>query len=131
MPPRPQSRGGKGAKTRVFSTEQAEEKKMPVVGWLVALSGKHRGDDFRIRQGTNTVGCDVASDIVLTDAHVSSRHANIKYIVRDDEKIYVLVDLDSTNGTFLNDSDERIFHEELVDNDTITFGTTKCKFKCL
>ena len=133
QPPLPRPRppkGGGGMKTRVFATEQAEEKKIPIVGWLVALSGKHKGDDFRIREGKNTVGSAPNCDMVIQDDHMSSKHANINYIHKDGESIYVLVDLDSTNGTFLNDSDERVFHEELVDNDTITFGTTKCKFKC-
>lgn len=95
------------------------------------MNGVHRGDDFRIRRGKNAVGCDPGCDIVLTDPHISTKHANINYIVKDDEQVYVLIDLDSTNGTFLNDSDEPVYHEELVDNDTIIFGQTRCKFKCL
>lgn len=118
-------------KTRVFATEQAEQDKLPVVGWLVALSGNHKGEDFRIREGKNAIGKDLGCDICLQDDHVSYRHANINYIVKGDERLFVLVDLDSTNGTYLNDSEEPVFHEELVDNDTITFGTSKCKFKCL
>lgn len=123
--------GSAAKRTRVFAEEQAAEKKLPVVGWLVALTGKHKGDDFRIREGKNTIGSDPKSDIVLTDDHLSAKHANINYVVKGEERVFVLVDLDSTNGTFLNDSEEPIYHEELVDNDTITFGTTKCKFKCL
>lgn len=126
--PRP---GASAKKTRVLQEEVAEQKKLPVVGWLVALNGKHKGEDFRIREGKNVVGSAPNCDIVLTDEHVSSRHASINYIVRGDERVFVLHDLDSTNGTFLNDSEEPVYHEELVDNDTITFGTTKCKFKCL
>jgi len=123
--------GSAAKRTRVFAEEQAAEKKLPVVGWLVCLTGKHKGDDFRIREGKNTIGSMPGSDIMLTDDHMSSKHANINYVVKGDERVFVLVDLDSTNGTFLNDSEEPIYHEELVDNDTITFGTTKCKFKCL
>jgi len=127
-PPRP---GAAAKRTRVFAEEQAAEKKLPVVGWLVSLNGKHKGEDFRIREGKNTIGSAPGSDILLTDDHMSGKHANINYVVKGDERVFVLVDLDSTNGTFLNDSEEPIYHEELVDNDTITFGTTKCKFKCL
>jgi pSer/pThr/pTyr-binding forkhead associated (FHA) protein len=128
-PPRPAPAGAK--KTQVFAEQQAAEKKIPVVGWLVALNNKHKGEDFRIREGKNTIGSDQRCDIVLTDEHISSKHANINYIVKGDERVFVLVDLDSTNGTYLNDSEEPVYHEELVDNDTIVFGTTKCKFKCL
>jgi hypothetical protein len=131
-PPRAPARPKPGAKkTRVFAAETEAEHKVPVVGWLVALSGNHKGEDFRIREGKNTVGSTADNDIVLQDDFVSSKHARINYLVKGDEKVYVLVDLDSANGTFLNESDEPIYHEELVDNDTITFGRTKCKFKCL
>ncbi len=123
--------GGDHKRTKVFAEEVAEQKKLPVVGWLVCLNGKHKGEDFRIREGKNTIGGDPKCDIVLSDDHVSSKHANINYIAKGDERVFVLVDLDSTNGTFLNDSEEPVYHEELVDNDTISFGTTKCKFKCL
>src|SRR5688572_19325740 len=65
-PPMPGPRPGAAAKrTRVFAEEQAAEKKLPVVGWLVALNGKHKGEDFRIREGKNTVGSEPKSDIVL------------------------------------------------------------------
>lgn len=130
-PPMPARPGAGAKKTRVFQEEVAEQKKLPVVGWLVALTGKHKGEDFRIREGKNTVGSAPTADICLQDDHVSAKHANINYVVKGDERVFVLVDLDSTNGTYLNDSEEPIYHEELVDNDTITFGTTKCKFKCL
>ena len=114
-------------KTRILT----EDKKLPVVGWLVALTGKHKGEDFRIRQGKNTVGSSHDCHICITDDYISDKHAHINYIAEGDEKIFIIVDLDSTNGTYLNDSDEPISREELVDNDTIAFGQTKFKFKCL
>lgn len=108
-----------------------EVQKVPVVGWLVALSGKHKGEDFRVKEGKNIVGSDGDCDIVLTDDFISSKHANLKYVNKDGERIFIITDLDSTNGTFLNDSEEPIAREELVDNDSVTFGQTKMKFKCL
>ncbi|MBI3725787.1 FHA domain-containing protein [bacterium] len=108
-----------------------ESQKVPVVGWLVALTGKHKGDDFRVKEGKNIVGSDPDCDVILTDEFISSKHANLKYVNKDGERIFIITDLDSTNGTFLNDAEEPIAREELVDNDTITFGQTKMKFKCL
>jgi hypothetical protein len=109
----------------------AEVAKTPVVGWFVALNGKHKGDDFRIKEGKNVVGSDNDCDIRLTDEFISAKHAILKYVQKDGERIFIISDLDSTNGTFLNDSEEPIAREELVDNDTVTFGQTKMKFKCL
>lgn len=108
-----------------------EATKAPVVGWFVALTGKHKGEDFRIKEGKNVVGSDPDCDIILTDDFISSKHAILKYVQKDGERIFIISDLDSTNGTFLNDSEEPIAREELVDNDTVTFGQTKMKFKCL
>ncbi|MDC3378836.1 FHA domain-containing protein [Planctomycetota bacterium] len=108
-----------------------EDAKSPVAGWLVALSGKHKGEDFRVREGKTSVGSDMQCDIVLTDDYISTRHANIKFVNKDGERIFILTDLDSSNGTFLNDSEEMIAREELVDNDTVVFGKTEMRFKCL
>ena len=108
-----------------------EDKAAPVAGWLVALSGKNKGEDFRIREGKTTLGSAQNNDIVLTEDYVSSNHATIKLVQKDGERIFILTDLDSSNGTYLNDSEEPIAREELVDNDTVTFGQTRMKFKCL
>ena len=117
-----------GPKKTVMMQEAAAT---PVVGWIVALTGKHKGTDFRIREGKNLIGSEPECDIILTDDFISSKHANIKYVNKDGERVFILTDLDSTNGTFLNDSQEPVAREELVDNDTVTFGQTKMKFKCL
>jgi pSer/pThr/pTyr-binding forkhead associated (FHA) protein len=118
---------------KVVRTEELKDAKtFPIAGWLLVLTGKHKGEDFRLREGKNTVGSAPDCEAVLTDEHVSVKHANIT-VKRSNETTgsYTVVDLDSTNGTFLNDSQEKITREELVDNDTIVFGTTKCKFKCV
>ncbi len=49
--------------------------------------------------------------------------------MRHEEGVFVLVDLDSTNGTYVNDS--RISKEELIDNDRVRLGRTELKFKSL
>ena len=108
-----------------------EDKKQPVTGWLVALTGKHKGEDFRVREGKTSVGSDPGNDIVLLDEYISTNHATIKFVEKDGERIFILTDLDSSNGTFHNDSEEPIAREELVDNDTVCFGQTRMKFKCL
>jgi hypothetical protein len=119
---------GQGPKKTVMMQEAASA---PVVGWLVALTGKHKGTDFRLREGKNVIGSDPECEIILTDDFISSKHANIKYVNKDGERVFIITDLDSTNGTFLNDAQEPVAREELVDNDTVTFGQTKMKFKCL
>lgn len=95
------------------------------VGWLVALNGALKGQDFRIVDGKNMIGTAADADIVLTDQYMSSRHA----VLRHEEGMFVLVDLDSTNGTYVND--QRVSKEELIDNDKVRLGRTELKFKSL
>jgi hypothetical protein len=104
-----------------------DKRKPPVVGWFVALSGDQKGEDFRIRDGQNTIGSGPDSDIVLHDTAISAKHASLRY---KDQKFFI-TDLDSTNGTFLNEGTEPIAREELKDNDILRIGDISLKFKCL
>lgn len=63
-----------------------------------------------------SIGRHSDNDIHIDSLSVSSQHARIvKY-----HKKYIIEDLDSTNGTFLNK--KRIFKEKLSDNDVLTIG---------
>lgn len=112
-----------GRKTVLIS----ERRKAPVVGWLVAMSGEQKGDDFRLRDGQNILGSAPDAEVQIKDPTVSSKHASLRY---KDSKFF-LTDLDSSNGTFLNDGATAIAREELKDNDTIRIGEVVLKFKCL
>jgi hypothetical protein len=105
----------------------SEKNRAPVVGWLVAMSGDQKGQDFRIRDGQNILGSAPEADVQIKDVTVSGKHASLRY---KDGKFY-LVDLDSTNGTYLNGSNETLAREELKDNDLIRAGEVVLKFKCL
>lgn len=61
--------------------------------------------------------------IRLTDPNVSRRHAE----VRKEGSAYVVIDLDSTNGTEVNG--RRLKRVELDDGDTIVLGSTELLFK--
>ena len=71
------------------------------------------------------MGTAADADVVLTDAYMSSRHATIRH----ENGRFMLIDLDSTNGSFVNG--ERITKHELFDNDRIRVGRTELKFKSL
>ncbi len=119
--------GGGGAAVGRKTVLLSEKRKPPVVGWLVAVSGDQKGEDFRVRDGQNTIGSGAENDIVIHDTTVSGKHASIRY--RDNK--FFITDLDSTNGTHLNDSGEPIAREELKDNDLLRVGDVSLKFKCL
>lgn len=124
MPAAQEAESNFGDKTQFIQVMDEPEFK-PVVGWLVALNGSLKGHDFRIRDGKNVIGTAADTDIVLTDQYMSARHA----VIRHEEGMFVLVDLDSTNGTYVND--QRISKEELIDNDRVRLGRTELKFKSL
>jgi hypothetical protein len=105
----------------------SDKRKSPVVGWFVALTGQQKGEDFRIREGPNTIGSEPDADIVLRDPAIAGKHASLRY---KDQK-FTITDLDSTNGTFLNDRLDPIAREELKDNDIIRIGEVTLKFKSL
>ncbi len=105
----------------------ADKRKAPVVGWFVVLSGEQKGEDFRIREGQNIIGSAHDADVVLRDTAIAGKHASLRY--KDDK--FTITDLDSTNGTFLNERTDPIAREELKDNDVVRIGEVRLKFKSL
>jgi len=98
---------------------------LQMIGWLVPLQGPQRGELFTLGSQT-TVGKDPsACTLVLQDSFMSSKHAEIKI----EAGSWILKDMGSTNGTYVND--KRVDKQELVDNDFIKFGQFLVKFKSL
>jgi hypothetical protein len=101
-----------------------DAKKGEVCGWLVALNGQHKGEDFRLRVGKNVLGTAADCEVVLTDKKVSRKHATVRYEGGE----FQIADLDSSNGTFVND--ERVQKHDLIDNDIVKLGDIEFEFKC-
>lgn len=115
-----------GMKTQAIDISgMIDDRAQDVVGWIVALNGALRGRDFRLVTGRNVIGTAADCDIVLTDPYLSSKHMAIRH----EDGRFTLIDLDSTNGTYLND--RRCSKDELIDNDKIRIGRTELKFKSL
>jgi hypothetical protein len=116
-------------KTMAFMLNQgggpAQQGGMQVIGWLVPLQGPQRGELFTLGSAT-LIGTDPsACNLVLQDKFMSSKHAEIKV----EAGLWMLKDLGSTNGTYVND--KRVDKQELVDNDFVKFGQALCRFKSL
>ncbi len=65
---------------------------------LVVRTGPTAGKIYSMEKAELTIGRDMANDIVISDSEVSRRHARIFLQGTN----YVLEDLGSTNGTFVN-----------------------------
>lgn len=78
---------------------------------------------FEITRKIMTIGRDEVNDIVLYSEHVSREHA----VIELSEGRFTLRDLNSVNGTYLNNT--RIFSEVTIDQgDEISFGGVKFEF---
>lgn len=99
----------------------------PVVGWIVCMKGDQKGQDFRLHDGRNIIGTAADVDIVVHDPYLSARHCAI--MIESKEARYIVQDLDSRNGVYLNR--QRVSKDDLVDNDEIRIGGTEFRFKSL
>ena len=116
--------GGGGGGARAGRGGGSSDMKREVCGWLVALNGSHKGEDFVLRIGKNVIGSAADVDVCLTDKKISRKHATIRFEAGD----FQIVDLDSSNGTHVND--EKVQKHDLIDNDIIKLGDIEFEFKC-
>ena len=99
--------------------------KAPVLATLVVSnSGPNQGDAFEITSFVTHIGRGEHNDVVLADDSVSDSHAKIQ---RRDNR-WMLIDLDSTNGTYVDGG--RLTGESELRGDTdVRFGGAKLVFK--
>lgn len=124
----------KAEPTRAAAPEPSEARKTRILdrpatidgrGWLVALDGPRRGRMHVLDRERSTIGAGAGCEVVLDDPAVSERHASVRY----EDGVFQVTDLDSTNGTFVND--ERVQKGSLADGDRVRFGESEWIFKCV
>ncbi|MFC4146996.1 FHA domain-containing protein [Micromonospora mangrovi] len=90
---------------------------------LTVAGGPTRGVNFRVSYRPQVIGRGPSADISVADPHLSRRHASVTLT----DQGVVLMDLGSTNGTWLND--HRIGGPQyLTDGDVIRIGRTDLRF---
>jgi hypothetical protein len=91
---------------------------------LTATAGPLEGQVFRLSSDTAlSIGRAPTNDIAVPDTSVSSEHCR----VRPEGGIFVIHDLKSTNGTFVND--RRVTRHPLVEGDVVRVGETTFLFR--
>ncbi len=100
--------------------QEEEQKNVPKV--RITLTGTNNSD-VKIMEFTDkaTIGRRSENDIIISDNAVSGNHCEFVY---EEGKLY-LADLDSTNGTLVND--EPVIRTEINSGDTIIIGKHKYK----
>jgi pSer/pThr/pTyr-binding forkhead associated (FHA) protein len=93
-------------------------------GMVIVISGALSGQRIAVGAQPLTVGKGPATLQITDDPAVSTRHAQIAI----DRGMFVITDLGSTNGTFVNN--QRITTPvRLSDGDLVRFGNTQIKFR--
>lgn len=96
----------------------------PVLGNFLIRAGALKGQRLNIRTPVVNIGRADYNDLVLPDESVSTTHAKLQRR----EGVWILVDLDSTNGTFVDG--ERIKGEApLAPGATVRFGDVSAVFE--
>ncbi len=102
-------------------------RKYPLLGWLVIMTGESKWQDFRIDRDSLIIGSGDECDIHLSDPDVARQHARIHRQIDG----LLLTDLGSSGGTFVNNDPTPIEHRVLGDEDLIRMGNTYLKFRKL
>ncbi len=105
-----------------ISMSETEIPKLRKESSLVVLSGKEIGKEIRLTQEKSILGRH-GLDIQIDDEKASRQH--VKIITTDFEN-YELIDLNSTNHTYLNN--KKVTESKLANGDKIRIGDTILKF---
>lgn len=95
----------------------------PTFGYLIVKKGLQVGAIFQLREMT-TIGRRPGVDVWLDDVGVSNDHARVRL---NETREFVLIDLGSTNGTFING--QPAHQQALSSNDIIAIGAAELVFK--
>ena len=97
---------------------------MPLKPSLRIIEGPGTGQVFNLSMDTSiSLGRAPTNEIVVSEAAVSGQHCR----VRPDSGGFVLLDLKSTSGTYVND--RRITRHTLKSGDVVKVGTLALQFR--
>lgn len=105
------------------AAEQRSQSPVAEVGVLLVRRGAKAGSRYILDEEVTSIGRHPESDIFLDDITVSRRHADI----RRNGTEYVVTDVGSLNGTYLNR--HRVESSPLLDGDLLQIGKFKLMFE--
>lgn len=116
--------GAQSGNATTFSPRTAKRYQPAETQTEALLIDRASGRTYPVLASSTVIGREGArGTVVLQDVNVSRRHAEITY----EHGTWMIVDLNSTNGTLVNNTD--ITEVALHDGDLITVGLTNLEFK--
>ena len=85
---------------------------------IIFSEGPYAGQKLDLEEGSIVFGRNDDADLVLADGQVSGKHAELRF----EDGSWHIVDMESANGTMVNNSP--INSHTLVNDDVVTIGTT-------
>ncbi len=92
---------------------------------IIVEDGPDKGREFPVSDRATDIGRNATDGIILNDPELSRRHCRVEF--RGDE--LWIVDLASTNGTFLNGRELGIDGSRLGAGDTVSIGATTLRVR--
>lgn len=108
--------------TRISSVSKISDRLLSGESCLVTIYGPDLGKQYSLEQDETTIGRGTEAHVVLEMDNVSRRHARV--LRRDDG--FFIEDLNSTNGTYVNDLEVR--RDRLRNGDLVKIGGAILKF---
>jgi len=105
-------------------------KKGELIPVLTVIDGPRIGSNYRFTKSETEIAIGrVNCEFVINDETVSRRHAQVTYVNAGGIQKVVILDLDSTNGTFVNG--QQIKRAELKDGARIQVGNVLLRYELL
>jgi hypothetical protein len=99
----------------------------PIVGWLVCISGKNQGRDYRIRSGLNNIGRDTSNHICIAGDETITRENHCILFYDPKKANFHLTAGSGRSGVYIND-DIVLQPTILQSHDKIEIGETRLVF---
>ncbi|MDD6269439.1 MAG: zinc-ribbon domain-containing protein [Oscillospiraceae bacterium] len=113
-----------GKTVAVFADDFSKE---PVVGWIVAVEGEHRGEAYQLVTGKNRIGRNTGNDIIIPNDNTISKVDHAIIVYEPKKHIFILQAGNGNGLTYLNE--EIVLESKVLSNyDTLQIGSQVFRF---